>query len=133
MKNWKTSIDVLLVDDDPVSLFLHRKIIERCKLAKQPLSFTNGKELLEFFKMNEHGPAEYLVFLDINMPVMNGWQVLNSLDQVSIKTYMVMVTSSVDEEDRKKAQTYNNVIGFIEKPLTLASIDALGILNQVNE
>jgi CheY-like chemotaxis protein len=89
-------------------------------LSTNPLSALNGQEALDLITNKDSDNSEYLVLLDINMPVMDGWQFLESLGNLNNppKVNVVIVTSSIDTIDKRKATKYPQVIGFFEKPLT---------------
>lgn len=112
---------VLIVDDDEIVLFLHEMIIKESGLSKTPLSFTNGSIVLHYIQNHHPNVSDFLIFLDINMPVMNGWQVLTALEKSLFphKIKVVMTSSSIDRADYKKASNSPLVIQYVEKPLTL--------------
>lgn len=119
---------ILLVDDDQTSNFLTKNIIQHLKITDNIETSENGEEALAFIRekcldvngnMNERCPE--LILLDINMPVMDGFEFLenfqklpNSLDK-SIQ--VVLLTSSSHREDIAKSKQYN-VSAYIDKPLT---------------
>jgi CheY-like chemotaxis protein len=115
------SLRVLIVDDDEIVVFLHELVIVESGLADEPLSFADGKAALDYLNKNSSPGEQYLVFLDINMPLMNGWQLLDAVqesaycDQVSV----VMVTSSIDARDSEKAKDYSLIIDYLEKPINM--------------
>lgn len=113
-------LQTVIVDDSDIVIFLHTEILSYSKLSSNPLSALNGQEALDLITKNDSNDVEYLVLLDINMPVMDGWQFLESLGTIQnlAKVHVVIVTSSIDTIDKKKAAKYSNVIGFFEKPLT---------------
>ena len=111
---------VLIVDDDEAVRFFHRIIVSQSGLSNEPLCFCNGEEALNFLNANLNEANTYLILLDINMPVMNGW---DFLDMINDKSYcnqvnIVIVTSSVDKADHEKAKLYNMVVEFVEKPIS---------------
>jgi CheY-like chemotaxis protein len=112
---------VLIVDDNSGILFLHELMIQESGLADHIHSFDKAENALQFLKNREKGDMEYLVFLDINMPGMNGWDFLDQLDDsdAGFSVTVVMVTSSINRADREMAGLYRRVVAFIEKPLTL--------------
>lgn len=106
---------IVLVDDDKVYLFLASKIVQNMFPDASIKTCHNGQEALEFIK-NE---TPDLLFLDINMPIMNGWDFLNEVNrqEIPIKFPIHIVTSSIDIEDKAKAEMINLVKGYIVKPL----------------
>lgn len=119
-------IKVIIIDDDEIMVFLQRKLFQRCGLAKDPISFNKATAAIEFLK-NEDLNQHYLILLDINMPEMNGWQFLDILKEMgdSKNVYVIMVTSSIDQSDKDKADTYSNVIDFMVKPLTIGNCNRI--------
>jgi CheY-like chemotaxis protein len=113
-------LEVLIVDDSDVVLFLHTEILAFSELAKSPITATDGKKALEFINQNQNKDTHSLVFLDINMPIMDGWEFLEEIqtrEDVN-NIHVVMVTSSINSFDKNKASKYKQVIGFFEKPIT---------------
>ena len=113
-------LQIVIVDDSDIVIFLHTEILSYSKLSSNPLSALNGQQALDLITSKEAKDVAYLILLDINMPVMDGWQFLESLGtlQDPPTVHVVIVTSSIDSIDKKKAAKYSNVIGFFEKPLT---------------
>ena len=113
-------MQTVIVDDSDIVIFLHTEILSYSKLANNPLSALNGQEALELITNKDAKKEEYLILLDINMPVMDGWQFLDSLGKLENPplVHVVIVTSSIDTIDKRKATKYPQVIGFFEKPLT---------------
>ena len=114
------SVAVLIVDDDKAVRFFHQVIVTQCGLSNHPLCFGNAKDVLQYFDENYINDDIYLLLLDINMPVMDGWDLLDIIENKPYKgqVYVVMVTSSVDRADREKANRYSMVLDVIEKPIT---------------
>jgi CheY-like chemotaxis protein len=128
------SLKVLVVDDDEIIVFLHNMIMKDNGMASDSLSFQNGKEALDYLNSANNLNQTCLVLLDINMPVMNGWQLLDSIQSSSYakNIYVVMVTSSIDSEDREKASQYPQIIAYFEKPLNKKSLKQLRELPQIS-
>ncbi len=110
---------ILLIDDDPVINFIHHRIV----LSEFPDStvviLENGARAIEYIRNNHQ--ISFLIFLDINMPIMNGWQFLETLTHEPNKynvTALYILTSSVDLRDKKRAKENKMVLSYIAKPLT---------------
>lgn len=117
---------ILIIDDDDIVLMIQRKLLQRCGVNKEILSFKRSREALDYL-IAQDGEQHFLILLDINMPGMNGWQFLCKLTELKIQPniQVVMVTSSIDIYDREAAVKYENVIGFIEKPITEENCEKL--------
>ncbi len=116
---------ILLVDDDEPTNFLHKMIIGKTGFVEEVATALNGIEALKYIKDAVKGkhPEPDLIFLDINMPAMNGWEFLEEykkLDDVKKRQFVVvMLTTSLNPDDKKRAEEeYGIVNGFINKPLT---------------
>ena len=108
---------VLIVDDDPMMLFLHKNLIVKSGICLEPLSFLNGEEVLHFLMAEPPGSC-YAMLLDINMPVMNGWQLLEALKELPIAELVdvAIISSSIYRKDREKAMEYDLVSCYLTKP-----------------
>lgn len=127
---------ILCIDDDPITLMLCRKVIERVEFAKEIDTVNNGEEAIKYFdtlfeeKINNPSVVyPKLVLLDLNMPVMDGWDFLESFNKkdyqnIFISTRFIVVSSSIDPYDINKAKTYP-VIGFLSKPVTKEMLENL--------
>lgn len=113
------NLDIVIVDDDAVVLFLHKILIKKSPLPSTVKDFLDAREALDYVteRSREH---RLLVFLDINMPEINGWDFLSKLEQLSSShnVFVIMVTSSINWSDRKKAEKFSLVIDYREKPLS---------------
>jgi CheY-like chemotaxis protein len=111
-------LETLIADDDDMVIFLHKIAVVESALSEKPVIARNGSQALDY--VLKHSDTTLLVLLDINMPEMDGWEFLEAIQKLpSPKILVVMVTSSVDSRDRKKAKSYPQVIEYIEKPLTV--------------
>ncbi|WP_010228279.1 response regulator [Gillisia marina] len=112
-------LKVLIIDDDDIVTLVQGKLLQNCSVTKEPLKFKRASEAVEYLN-SASGEHHYLLLLDINMPMMNGWQFLEEIEKMSVKNNIsvFMVTSSIDYNDKEKAKKYPRVINFIEKPIT---------------
>ena len=127
---------ILCVDDDPITLMLCKKVIVKASFSKEIITSQNGEEALQYFNSLKYAATEHptknhpqLIFLDLNMPVMGGWEFLdhfNSLEFSEFKNIKVIVLSStIDPEDIEKSKTYPMVIDFLSKPITSTMLEYL--------
>lgn len=126
-------LNVLLVDDDEILLFVHQIMVKKNLFITHPLAFVNGKYALDFLLEDAKNESSTLILLDINMPEMNGWELLDAINKElpTQKIYVVIVTSSINFEDRIKADNYKQVVGYIEKPMTTKVIKGLKEINEL--
>lgn len=128
---------ILCVDDDPITLMLCKKVIYKTTFSNEIATAKNGEEALQYFdgiKLEETGShlkkQPQLIFLDLNMPVMGGWEFLDRFSNSDYSkfnntTKVVILSSTIDPEDLEKAKTYPMVIDFLAKPITLAMLEYL--------
>lgn len=112
---------IILIDDDKIVNFINRKIIQNTDANVKLLDFNEAAKALAYLQENpSHTPD--IILLDINMPVMNGWEFLDSFVKLNLRSVVYMLSSSIDSSDRLKASQYPCVRNFISKPLTADSI-----------
>jgi len=118
------NFEVIIVDDDKMVLCYHQILVQESGLSEDPLMFMNGRETLDYLLSGDNPKKVYCLLLDINMPVMNGWEFLEAVMQhpVNERLLIVMVTSSIDKADKKKATDYPIVFEYLEKPLNLDAL-----------
>lgn len=105
---------ILLVDDDDIFLVLSTITIEKLFPEAEIFTVPHGEEALEFLEETEVD----VMFLDLNMPILDGWEVLDELAKRERKRMAIfVVTSSIDPSDREKANNNPLVYDLIEKPL----------------
>ncbi|EOZ95510.1 Two-component response regulator [Indibacter alkaliphilus LW1] len=110
---------VILVDDDPINNLINKRLITKLSISEKVEEFLEAEKALQ--KLRSLDPNEQtLILLDINMPVMNGWDFLNVYlkEFPDRKDQIFMLSSSIDLQDRQKAMEFSVVKGFVEKPLT---------------
>lgn len=127
--------DVLLVEDDPITIMVCDRIMKMTKFAENVTSCVNGKLAIDYlYSLKDGGIMPLIIFLDINMPVMNGWDFLEEFEKIKDDFQQLpriyLLSSTVDPEDYKKAKKYSLVENFISKPL---SREALETISPVNE
>lgn len=119
--------ELFLIDDDKFFIMLAKKMVAKCGLHPSPLIFENGRLALDHLKKVYNNETAFVLLLDINMPVMNGWGLLEALKEFASpeNTFVVMVTSSTDEADIKNARLSPFVIDYLTKPLVVETLSRL--------
>jgi CheY-like chemotaxis protein len=114
---------VMIIDDDPVDRYILRKTLKKEKIASEFVEASNGAEAL--LMLTQYGSQKKeipeLIFLDVNMPVLNGLEFLDVLEQLSreykSRCRIAVISSHQNEGDKKKILSYESVVGYFEKPL----------------
>lgn len=131
MEGKKKFKSVMLIDDNEIDNLINQKMLEASNIAETIFMHTGAKGALEFLKNIEKisvGLPE-IIFLDIDMPLMDGFQFLDEFDKLSDKiknnVSIIMLTSSINPQDLSKARKSNYVKKYINKPLTQDSLEKL--------
>lgn len=128
---------ILCVDDDPITLMLCKKVITKASFSNEIITSQNGEEALDYFNKLKQINADtesksnhpQLIFLDLNMPVMGGWEFLDIFSTSEYSEFnsikVVVLSSTIDPEDLEKAKSYSMVIDFLSKPITTSMLEYL--------
>lgn len=126
---------ILCIDDDPIALMLCKKVITKAEFSKELITAQNGEEALSYFNtlknnttptdLNNKKPS--LIFLDLNMPVMGGWEFLDLFSTPNYSdfntTNVIILSSTIDPDDLEKAKTYPMILDFLSKPVTTQMLE----------
>jgi CheY-like chemotaxis protein len=119
---------ILIIDDDTTTNLIHKMILEQANVAENILVALNGKEALDLIRNAGNGPENNyplpdLILLDINMPIMNGWEFIEEYQKLDnglkSKMVVVMLTCSLNPDDEIKAGKLPAINGFRNKPLSV--------------
>lgn len=117
-KNFILRKEILIIDDDPVSTYLTEELLldhfNNLKIQK----FSSGKDCLAYLKNKKD---EAVILLDLNMPEMNGWEFLKFYREIGINDPIILLTSSINDDDRKRAA--QEKIYFLNKPIDPSLLD----------
>jgi len=123
-------INMLVIDDDDINIFIIKKVIEKTGYEVDMISKSNGQLAVDYLTSiaNNVEIFPHIILVDINMPVLNGWEFLEVYEKLNIqrqKVFLYMLSSSVYEYDIEKAKGFKSVDGFISKPLTIERLKEL--------
>jgi len=125
---------ILCIDDDPITLMLSRKVIEKSSFSDEIITAQNGEEALLYFNTLKYNKAKIvkkpqLIFLDLNMPVMGGWEFLDYFTSPAYDEFnsvnVIVLSSTINPEDLLKAKKYPIIKDFLSKPITKAMLEYL--------
>lgn len=129
---------VICVDDDPIALLLSKLVLSKADFASQVITAANGEIAIQYLaqpeviEANKNSEHPLLILLDLNMPVMDGWEFL---EQFSTSRYqqhyatakVILLSSSIDPNDIERSKEFAMVSAFLPKPLTK---EMLGVILQ---
>ncbi|OEY73922.1 response regulator [Salegentibacter salarius] len=129
-------LEVIIVDDDQIVVFIQKKMISNHEIASNPVCFNKADDALNYLNEQQQprNKKDFLIFLDINMPNMNGWDFLDCLENNEQKSsyHVVMVTSSINKEDKEEAKKYSMVRLFIEKPIRSSDCEKVKEISEIS-
>lgn len=113
-----------LIDDDEIQTFAMKRMLQKSTASSNFITFSDGDYALKYLKSNQNSnKIPDVIFLDINMPIVDGWMFLEEFEKIensfSKKIDIYMVSSSIDPSDRSKALSSKLVKDYITKPITL--------------
>jgi CheY-like chemotaxis protein len=117
-----------IIDDDQVYVFAMKKMIIGNEFCKEVITFKNGEEALNFLhsKMKDPNGLPEIIMVDINMPVMDGWEFLDEfiklMPSLPGKITIYMISSSIRQVDIERAKMYSEVQDYIVKPLLIDNL-----------
>ncbi|WP_316768835.1 response regulator [Pedobacter frigiditerrae] len=124
-----SKINLLVIDDDDINIFIIKKIVEKTGFDIDMVAKSNGKLAIDYLEevTAQNAAFPHLILIDINMPVMNGWEFIEAYQELDFKkdADLYILSSSVYENDIEKTKSYQSVKGFISKPLSMERLTEL--------
>jgi CheY-like chemotaxis protein len=129
--------NVMLIDDNEIDNLINQKMVEAAAITQNIFTHSGAKSAIEFLRNAEKlakaatSLLPEVIFLDIDMPLMDGFQFLDQFDKLSAETKkyckIVILTSSINPQDTNKSKSYPYVKKFLNKPLTQDALKSLDV------
>lgn len=121
---------LFFIDDDHATNVYHKIIVNRADVCEEAIFFDSAEKALEKYIELKEDPNSTLpeyIFLDINMPIMDGWQFIEEFERLEINNQQViiMLTTSLSNSDKEKAEKFGFVQGFWNKPMNVETLKNL--------
>jgi CheY-like chemotaxis protein len=121
---------ILCIEDDSITLMLYKMVIKKTSFSNSTDTARSGQEALDYFKkfkeFNSDGEPKnnqpQLIFLDLNMPIMDGWEFLDNFSTLEYSDFnhikVIILSSTINPSDIEKSKKYSMVIDFLSKPIS---------------
>ncbi|HQE33365.1 MAG TPA: response regulator [Flavobacterium alvei] len=124
---------ILCIDDDQITLMLCKMVIAKATFSNEIATAKNGEDALNFFDTLKTSDKTItkpeLIFLDLNMPIMSGWEFLDAFNTEKYaefhNTKIIILSSTIDPGDLEKSKKYPLVIDFLPKPISKEMLEYL--------
>ncbi|HMI08694.1 MAG TPA: response regulator [Flavobacterium sp.] len=114
---------IYIIDDDDIFVFVLKKLLQKTKRFHDIIDVRNGSEAIELLTVQHAANAKLpeLIFLDLNMPILDGWQFLDEVEKLPFKDELkiYIISSSIDPKEIEKSKEYSTVRSFVSKPVTM--------------
>ena len=116
---------IWVIDDDNIYQIIVNKIIQKSEMFSDISSFKNGKEAINAVSNSLNSKESFpdIILLDINMPIMDGWEFMEELQilkpSINKQIIVYIVSSSIAVEDKNKAKSYPDILGYLSKPVNI--------------
>ncbi len=118
---------VMTIDDESIDQMIYKRVLKRSGIVENVIDFQLAEDALSYFR-SESGERPDIVFLDIHMPKMNGFEFLeHAIAEFGEKfsdCVIIMLTTSLDPQDRERAARYPMVRDYLSKPLTIDNVQS---------
>lgn len=115
----------MTIDDEPVDQMIYKRVLKRSGVVDTVVDFQLAEEALAYFRQQDHARPD-IIFLDIHMPRMNGFEFLDAaIEEFGddfAECIVIMLTTSLDPADRERASRYPMVLNYFSKPLTVENV-----------
>ncbi|NDI98143.1 response regulator [Flavobacterium sp. LaA7.5] len=128
----RTVNSLYVIDDDKIYHFLFKNLLKQNGINVVTKFFCDGAEAIDYIRSNNNDQLPDLILLDVNMPIMDGWQFLEEYSKLSMSlsklSIIYMISSSNSEVDINKAKDFNNIVkDYYLKPICKEDLDKIFI------
>ena len=122
---------VCIIDDDHIFIYGVKRLIDETSFCDELMVYRNGQDALDELKQRQKNKEELpgIIFLDLNMPMMTGWEFLDEYLEIEAKagsrTRVYIISSSVDPQDLLKINEYEQIENYILKPVTAEDLEKI--------
>lgn len=127
----KNNVKIMLIDDDPINNLLNTKLLKKQSLLFdiqiEIIEYQDGQSAIEAIQslIKNSNVLPDIILLDINMPIMNGWDFLDRYIKFNLPITLYMLTSSIAQDDINKAKQYKQIKKFMIKPLSDENLNTI--------
>ncbi len=125
----RESEKICIIDDDEIYIFLIKKSLSAMGINNEVISFLNGSDALEELIQLKNNSEELpgIILLDINMPIMDGWEFITEFRKINPdkKIPIYIVSSSIANEDFEKSKTFPEIVDYLSKPVELETLESI--------
>jgi CheY-like chemotaxis protein len=127
---------VMIVDDNEIDCLINEKMIGAARFADQIYTYSSGTGALDYLRNIDKNQLSTeliptLIFLDINMPILDGFQFLDEFekfsDRIKENTKILMVSSSISPRDIERANDNAHVVKYVNKPLSIKTLEGIAV------
>ena len=121
---------VCIIDDDSIYVYIVKRLMDECNFCDSIIEFENGKEGIEgIIDLNATKKLPNIIFLDLSMPIMSGWEFLDAFAKTEISNKedikIIVMSSSINPNEIEMIKAYPMVTDYIVKPITPSDLDKI--------
>lgn len=126
----KKNNSVCIIDDDSIFVYIVKRLMDESNFCDSIIEFENGKEGIEgVLELNTKNKLPNIIFLDLSMPIMSGWEFLDAFAEAKISNKeaikIIVMSSSINPNEIEMIKAYPMVTDYIVKPITPSDLEKI--------